>query len=277
MNASRTFAGGAAACELVAERWVPAKGARAHVVFVHGLGEHRRAPPYVPVLREARRGRVRGARVRPARPRRIRRRRASTRGTSTSSRRTSRRVIALAADEARRTAGVRDRRQLRRAPRARRGAGAARGARRRRRRRAGARRERRLEADAPAAARVPDGRAARAARSRPRPHRARARRRRRSRPTSPTRACRLGKITPSLAAATLAGIERVIGRADDVDLPLLLMHGLADRIVPPDGTLALPRARRPRRTRRSSPIPTRSTTCCSTTCASRWCATSSGG
>ena len=49
----------------------------------------------------------------------------------------------------------------------------------------------------------------------------------------------LGKITPGLARATLDGIELVMRRADDLAVPLLLMHGLADRIVPPDGTIAL--------------------------------------
>ena len=42
----------------------------------------------------------------------------------------------------------------------------------------------------------------------------------------------IGSITPALAAATLAGIERVMHHADDVTLPLLLLHGLADRVVP---------------------------------------------
>jgi alpha-beta hydrolase superfamily lysophospholipase len=47
MSALRTFeaAGGV---HLAAERWVPAGEARAHVVYVHGLGEHRRARPYLP-------------------------------------------------------------------------------------------------------------------------------------------------------------------------------------------------------------------------------------
>lgn len=49
----------------------------------------------------------------------------------------------------------------------------------------------------------------------------------------------LGRITPALAQATLDGIERVMRRADDLTVPLLLMHGLADRIVPADGTIAL--------------------------------------
>ncbi|MFO1309170.1 MAG: alpha/beta fold hydrolase [Burkholderiales bacterium] len=49
----------------------------------------------------------------------------------------------------------------------------------------------------------------------------------------------VGRITPSLAAATLAGIDRVMHRADDVAAPLLLLHGLDDRVVPPDGTIAL--------------------------------------
>lgn len=49
----------------------------------------------------------------------------------------------------------------------------------------------------------------------------------------------LGRITPGLARAALDGIERVMRRADDIALPLFLMHGLADRIVPPDGTIAL--------------------------------------
>ncbi|MCC6378698.1 MAG: alpha/beta fold hydrolase [Burkholderiales bacterium] len=49
----------------------------------------------------------------------------------------------------------------------------------------------------------------------------------------------LGRITPGLARAVLEGIERVMRRADDLELPLLLMHGLADRIVPADGTIAL--------------------------------------
>lgn len=49
----------------------------------------------------------------------------------------------------------------------------------------------------------------------------------------------IGRITPALAAATLAGIERVMRHADDVTLPLLLLHGLADRVVPADGTIAL--------------------------------------
>ncbi len=49
----------------------------------------------------------------------------------------------------------------------------------------------------------------------------------------------IGRITPALAAATLAGIERVMHHADDVTLPLLLLHGVADRVVPADGTIAL--------------------------------------
>ncbi len=49
----------------------------------------------------------------------------------------------------------------------------------------------------------------------------------------------IGRITPALAASTLAGIERVMHHADDVTLPLLLLHGLADRVVPADGTIAL--------------------------------------
>lgn len=49
----------------------------------------------------------------------------------------------------------------------------------------------------------------------------------------------VGRITPGLAAATLEGIELVMRRADDLQLPMLLMHGLADRVVPADGTIAL--------------------------------------
>jgi alpha-beta hydrolase superfamily lysophospholipase len=49
----------------------------------------------------------------------------------------------------------------------------------------------------------------------------------------------VGRITPALARATLEGIERVMQRADDLTVPLLLMHGLDDRVVPPDGTIAL--------------------------------------
>jgi len=49
----------------------------------------------------------------------------------------------------------------------------------------------------------------------------------------------IGRITPALAAATLAGIERVMHRADDLAVPMLLLHGLADRVVPADGTIAL--------------------------------------
>lgn len=49
----------------------------------------------------------------------------------------------------------------------------------------------------------------------------------------------IGRITPALARATLEGIERVMRRADDLAVPLLLMHGLDDRVVPPDGTIAL--------------------------------------
>ena len=49
----------------------------------------------------------------------------------------------------------------------------------------------------------------------------------------------LGRITPALGAATLAGIERVMRRADDLALPMLMLHGLADRVVPADGTIAL--------------------------------------
>ena len=47
MSALRTFeaAGGV---HLATERWVPAGAVRAHVVYVHGLGEHRRARPYLP-------------------------------------------------------------------------------------------------------------------------------------------------------------------------------------------------------------------------------------
>lgn len=51
--------------------------------------------------------------------------------------------------------------------------------------------------------------------------------------------CEIGRITPGLAAATLEGIERVMRHAGRLELPMLLLHGLADRIVPPDGTLAL--------------------------------------
>jgi alpha-beta hydrolase superfamily lysophospholipase len=49
----------------------------------------------------------------------------------------------------------------------------------------------------------------------------------------------IGQITPALGAAVLSGIERVMRRADDLALPLLMLHGLADRIVPADGTIAL--------------------------------------
>ena len=49
----------------------------------------------------------------------------------------------------------------------------------------------------------------------------------------------IGRITPALASATLAGIERVMHHADDIAVPLLLLHGLADRVVPADGTIAL--------------------------------------
>ena len=49
----------------------------------------------------------------------------------------------------------------------------------------------------------------------------------------------IGRITPALAAATLEGIELVMRRADDLQLPMMLMHGLADRVVPADGTIAL--------------------------------------
>jgi len=49
----------------------------------------------------------------------------------------------------------------------------------------------------------------------------------------------IGRVTPALAAATLEGIELVMRRADDLQVPMLLMHGLADRVVPADGTIAL--------------------------------------
>ena len=49
----------------------------------------------------------------------------------------------------------------------------------------------------------------------------------------------IGRITPGLANATLEGIEQVMRRADDLKVPLLLLHGLADRVVPADGTIAL--------------------------------------
>jgi alpha-beta hydrolase superfamily lysophospholipase len=49
----------------------------------------------------------------------------------------------------------------------------------------------------------------------------------------------IGRITPALGAATLEGIELVMRRADDLQLPMMLMHGLADRVVPADGTIAL--------------------------------------
>jgi alpha-beta hydrolase superfamily lysophospholipase len=49
----------------------------------------------------------------------------------------------------------------------------------------------------------------------------------------------IGRITPGLAAATLEGIELVMRRADDLQVPMMLMHGLADRVVPADGTIAL--------------------------------------
>lgn len=48
----------------------------------------------------------------------------------------------------------------------------------------------------------------------------------------------LGRITPALASAMLQGIECVMAQAEDFQTPLLLLHGLDDRIVPPDGTLA---------------------------------------
>lgn len=48
----------------------------------------------------------------------------------------------------------------------------------------------------------------------------------------------LGRITPALAAAVIDGIGRVLHEAEDIRVPLLLLHGLADRIVPADGTLA---------------------------------------
>lgn len=41
---------------------------------------------------------------------------------------------------------------------------------------------------------------------------------------------------------SLSYLEQLFGklrRADDLTVPLLLMHGLADRIVPADGTIAL--------------------------------------
>lgn len=53
------------------------------------------------------------------------------------------------------------------------------------------------------------------------------------------RLMQIGRITPALAQATLEGIESVMQRADDLKVPLLLMHGLADRVVPADGTIAL--------------------------------------
>ena len=49
----------------------------------------------------------------------------------------------------------------------------------------------------------------------------------------------IGRITPALAAATLEGIELVMRRADDLQLPMMLMHGLDDRVVPADGSIAL--------------------------------------
>jgi len=48
MNATRTLDAGGGV-HLATERWVPSREVRAHVVFVHGLGEHRRARPYVPL------------------------------------------------------------------------------------------------------------------------------------------------------------------------------------------------------------------------------------
>ena len=47
IGAARAFDSGGG-IRLAAERWVPAGAMRAQVVFVHGLGEHRRARPYVP-------------------------------------------------------------------------------------------------------------------------------------------------------------------------------------------------------------------------------------
>ncbi|CAG1002440.1 acylglycerol lipase [Burkholderiales bacterium] len=49
----------------------------------------------------------------------------------------------------------------------------------------------------------------------------------------------VGRITPRLAVAILAGIELVMHRADDLALPMLLLHGQADRVVPADGSIAL--------------------------------------
>ena len=47
MNATHALETGGGV-HLATERWVPPREVRAHVVFVHGLGEHRRALPYVP-------------------------------------------------------------------------------------------------------------------------------------------------------------------------------------------------------------------------------------
>ena len=49
----------------------------------------------------------------------------------------------------------------------------------------------------------------------------------------------IGRITPAMAGVVRSGIERAMRRADDVTLPMLMLHGLADRVVPPDGTIAL--------------------------------------
>lgn len=222
--------------ELVAERWSPAKGARAQVVFVHGLGEHRRAMPYVPFYEQLAaagftvlafdlrgHGESGGARLYARNFDLV----AEDLG----------RVIALAADEAEgrpvfvvggsfggllALAAAQDPHEALAGIVAVAPALDASGASKFMRRllpvfRTVAPRAR-LDPGLDLTALAHDLKAVEAYRADPR--------------------MQLGKITPSLAAATLAGIERAIARAEDVDLPLLLMHGLADRIVPPDGTLA---------------------------------------
>jgi lysophospholipase len=222
--------------ELVAERWLPAKRVRAHVVYVHGLGEHRRALPYVPFYERLAaagyavlafdlrgHGESGGARL-------------YARDFAVVDE-DLRRVIALAADEAQgrpvfvvggsfggllalasalrpheSLAGV-----IAAAP-----ALDASGASKAMRRLLPVFRRvvprLRLDPGLDLAALAHDTAAVEAYRADPR--------------------MQLGRITPALAAATLAGIDRVMKQADEVDLPLLLLHGLDDRIVPPDGTLA---------------------------------------
>lgn len=46
------------------------------------------------------------------------------------------------------------------------------------------------------------------------------------------------KVTPALGAAVIAGMEELLARAGELSVPLLAIHGTADRVVPIAGTRA---------------------------------------